>query len=175
MVRKMEVVGYSPEWARLFEEEAQLLSACLGDEIIRCHHIGSTAVLGLAAKPIIDILLEVRSVESLDQLQDAMRALGYESKGEFGIPGRRYFPKGGDHRTHHVHAFNEGDPHVVRHLVFRDYLRTHPEAVIEYASVKREASKRHATEPEGYVAFKQAFVEQTIERAVHWARRNETS
>jgi len=168
MVRKMTVVEYSAEWPRLYAQEMAVLRGALGHEIVRCHHIGSTSVPGLAAKPIIDIMIEVRSVEALDELNEAMRNLGYQPKGEFGIPGRRYFPKGSDERTHHIHAFAVGDPHVEPHLAFRDYLRTHPAAVAEYAAVKKAAAVAHETDPEGYVAFKHGLVERMVSEAVHW-------
>ncbi len=169
MARKMKGVDYSAEWPALYECEVLLLREALGNEVIRAHHIGGTAVPGLAAKPVIDILLEVRSVERLDDLDKAMKGIGYHPKGEFGIPGHRYFPKGADNRTHHLHAFAVDDPHIEKHLAFRDYLRVHPLAVAEYAAVKQEASSAHETDPEGYVAFKQQFVEQTVAKAVHWA------
>ena len=169
MVRRMTVVDYSIEWPRLYEHELALLRKALGNEIVRAHHIGSTAVPGLAAKPVIDILLEVRSVERLDAFDSAMEKLGYQPHGEFGIPGRRYYPKGGDDRTHHVHAFADSDQQIEAYLVFRDYLRTHQAAVAEYAAVKREGSMAHETDPEGYVAFKQGFVERMVVKAVHWA------
>lgn len=172
MVRRMTVVEYSTEWPQQFELEATLLRDCLGVKITRCHHIGSTSVPGLAAKPIIDILLEVQSVKALDGFDEEMRSLGYQPKGEFGIPGRRYFPKGGDERTHHVHAFASGDPHIKKHLAFRDYLRAHPAAVAEYTAVKTAASAAYETDPEGYVAFKHAFVEQMVADAVHWMNNN---
>jgi len=164
----MDVSEYSEKWPFLYEEAAAQLRELLGTELVRSHHIGSTSVPGLAAKPIIDILLEVRSIDGLDAYDASMRDLGYEPKGEFGIPGRRYFPKGGDRRTHHVHAFALGDPHVKKHLAFRDYLRAHPQAVAEYASIKKAASAAHATDPEGYMAFKHVFVEQMVTDAVHW-------
>ena len=169
MVRRMKVVEYLAEWPYLYEQEIALLREALGDEIVQSHHIGSTAVPGLAAKPVIDILLEVRSVDGLDDLSEAMRGLGYQPKGEFGIPGRRYFPKGGDDRTYHLHAFAVGDPQIEKYLAFRDYLRMYPAAVVEYAAVKRAAAAAHETDPEGYVAFKQCFVERTVAKAAHWA------
>ena len=169
MVRSMKVVDYSAEWPRLYERELALLREALGNEIVRTHHIGSTAVPGLAAKPVIDILLEVQSVERLDTFDKAMENLGYQPHGEFGIPGRRYYPKGGDDRTHHVHAFAGGDRQIEAYLAFRDYLRTHQAVVAEYAAVKREGAMAHETDPEGYVAFKHDFVERIVAKAVHWA------
>ena len=169
MVRRMNVVDYSAEWSTLYECEILLLRETLGNELVRAHHIGSTAVPGLAAKPVIDILLEVQSVERLDDFDNVMEELGYQPHGEFGIPGRRYYPKGGDDRTHHVHAFAVDDPHIEVHLAFRDYLRAHPASAAEYAAVKKEGSMVRGTDPEGYVAFKHDFVERMVAEAVHWA------
>ena len=172
MVRRMTVVDYSEQWPELAAREMERLRNGLGDVLVRAHHIGSTAVSGLAAKPIIDLLLEVVSLETLDARDGDMQSLGYVPRGEFGILGRRYYPKGGDQRTHHIHAFVVGDCHIARHLAFRDYLRAHPKAVESYAAVKMEAASEHATDPEGYVAYKQAYVEHEVKKAVHWAQRN---
>ena len=172
MVRKMKVVEHSADWPMLYEEEISLVRKALGSEIVRAHHIGSTGVPGLAAKPIIDMLLEVRSLSRLDDLNQAMEDIGYQPRGESGVPGRRYYPKGGDARTHHVHAFAVGDPHIEVHLAFRDYLRAHPAAVAEYAAVKQQAATVHETDPDGYVACKQWFVERTVAEAVDWAKED---
>ena len=167
----MRVVDYDPSWPDAYEAEIARIRAILGGEIVRAHHIGSTAVPGLAAKPVIDILLEVEDVADLDVRDEAMRSIGYEPRGEFGIPGRRYYPKGGDGRTHHVHAFAVNDPHVTEHLAFRDYLRAHPEAASDYARVKRSAAAEHRRNPDGYVAFKQETVSRILSDALAWADR----
>ena len=159
--------------AGALRREEALLRDALGDECVRAHHIGSTAVPGLAAKPVIDILLEVRSLEGLDRLDSAMRAVGYRPRGEFGIPGRRYYPKGEDARTHHVHAFETGDPHIDRHLVFRDYLRAHPDAVDEYAAIKVEAAAKFLHDSEGYQAHKHDVVQRLLADAIAWAGRRD--
>jgi GrpB-like predicted nucleotidyltransferase (UPF0157 family) len=138
------IIPYDPSWPEKFEQEAGLLRELLGELAVQIHHIGSTSVPGLAAKPIIDILLEVSDLDALDAL-DAKNAgfnrLGYEPKGAFGIPGRRYFRKGGDQRTHHLHAFRTGDQNLARHVSFRDYLRAHPEIAKAYAEVKIRAAR----------------------------------
>jgi len=172
MAREMRVAPYDPAWPARYEEEAHVLREVLGDVLVRSHHVGSTSVPGLPAKPIIDICLEVRSLESLDERDDRMRSIGYVPRGEFGIPGRRYYPKGGDDRTHHVHAYVAGDPNVERHLAFRDYLRAHPGVAQAYAHVKQEASVKHLTDSTGYQAYKHAFVVQTLETALAWANSN---
>ena len=118
----------------MFEAEAGLVRSVLGNTAIAIHHIGSTAVAGLPAKPIIDMLFEVAVLQQLDGFNNTMVGIGYEPMGEFGIPGRRYFRKGGDNRIHQIHAFASGDFNLTRHLAFRDYLRTNPAAAAEYAA-----------------------------------------
>ncbi|MEL6143497.1 MAG: GrpB family protein, partial [Bacteroidota bacterium] len=108
----VKVVHYNPNWPNEFDKEAAKLVLTLGDIVQNLHHIGSTAVPGLMAKPIIDMMPEVSSLELLDAKSEQMESLGYEVMGELGIPGRRYFRKGGDNRTHQIHAFLSGDPNV---------------------------------------------------------------
>jgi len=172
VTRRMEVHDYSPSWVACYEDAAAELRETLGDVLIEVHHIGSTSVPGLASKPVIDILLEVADLDALDALNSTMEALGYIPRGEFGIPGRRYFPRGGDARTHHVHAYQQGSQHVRDHLVFRDYLRAHPQEAEAYAVVKRAASKAHLTDPESYVEYKSAHVRALISRALDWAKQH---
>jgi len=167
----MSVVDYDPRWPEVYASELSTLHTALDDLMVRGHHIGSTAVRGLAAKPVIDILLEVRDLGRLDAMSDAMQAIGYRPRGELGIPGRRYFSKGGDARTHHVHAFVRGDPRVGEHLAFRDYLRAHTRIASAYARVKREAAARYRHDPDGYVKCKQEFVARTVREAIAWAAR----
>lgn len=159
MSRKtIRVVGYDEGWQDAFRRESARLGEALGPALLAAHHIGSTAVPGLAAKPVIDILLEVASLEALDRKEPAMVALGYKPKGENGIPGRRYYQLGGEHRTHQVHAFARGDDHIRRHLAFRDYLRTHAAAADEYARIKREAAEACAGDSEVYCDMKDGFI-----------------
>lgn len=165
-LRTVEVVPYDPRWPLLFEDEAALLHHTLGDVAVQVHHIGSTAVPGLAAKAIIDILLEVTSLEALDALNEAMRAIGYEARGELGIPRRRYFPKGDLDRTHQVHAFAAGDEHVIRHLAFRDYLRAHPETAREYGELKLAVARECDHDIERYCDGKDAYVKALEARAL---------
>lgn len=152
------VVPYDPQWAEDYAKEEAALARNLANILIRAHHVGSTAVKDLAAKPIIDILLEVNSLESLDQRNVKLAALGYEAMGEFGIPGRRYFRKGGDHRTHQIHAFLAGDFHILRHLAFRDYLTENRPVALEYQKLKRELARKYPEDIQAYCDGKDPFV-----------------
>ncbi|MGA1871720.1 MAG: GrpB family protein [bacterium] len=157
---KIQVVDYDPSWPRLFETENILLRQTLGGIVIEIHHIGSTAVPGLAAKPIIDILVEVTDLATLDARNGDMEAIGYNPKGEFGIPGRRYFQKGDDKRTHQIHAFVSGDFNVTRHIAFRDYLRSNPAVAVEYGELKKSVAKTCNNDIEKYCDGKDAYVKQ---------------
>ena len=137
MAQHIIVTDYNPIWAEMFESEAENIKQILGDNCVAIHHIGSTAVPDLAAKPIIDIMPIVKSLDAVDQVAAEFEEIGYEYLGEFGISGRRYLRKGGDERTHQIHIFLDGDTkNIDRHIAFRDYMRTHDKERNEYASLK---------------------------------------
>ncbi len=170
MPMKVEVVPHDPNWQTAFEAESQLVAAALGTNLVVIHHIGSTAIPGIHAKPIIDLLVEVRNIQQVDASQFAMEALGYEGLGEFGIPGRRYFRKENSQkvRTHHVHIFEENSPHVVRHLAFRDFMKSHPKEAQQYSDLKRGLAQAHPDNIEAYMDGKEAFIKEMERRAVDW-------
>lgn len=167
-MRKLEVVEYDPRWPDLFELERRLLFQTLGDVAVWIHHIGSTAVPGLAAKPTIDILIEVTDVVALDAFDANMKAIHYEPKREFGIPGRRYFKKGGDSSTHHIHAFARGDSNVTRYIAFRDYLRAYPNIAYDYAKLKKGVAARCNNSINSYCNGKDAYVKHIEADAIGW-------
>jgi len=172
VLRNVEVVQHSRGWAAEFKAEADRLAAALGDEVVAAHHVGSTAIPGMSAKPIIDILLEVRDVERLDGFHSEMAGLGYEARGEFGIPRRRFFVRSTGHRrTHHVHAFATGSPGLERHLAFRDYMISHPKEAEAYGRLKESLAKEFPTDIEGYMNGKDAFIKEMEEKALAWSRR----
>ncbi len=165
-MRNIVVVPYDPSWPEKFQLEAAKIAAILGQELLSIHHIGSTAIPGISAKPIIDMMPVVRSIEKVEEFNPTLMQLGYEPKGENGIPGRRFFVKGGDeHRTHHVHTYESGNPEVARHLDFRDYLMAHPQEAQRYASLKLELAKEFPHDIFGYMAGKDAFIKEIISKA----------
>ncbi|WP_233520509.1 GrpB family protein [Flocculibacter collagenilyticus] len=159
-LRKIEVINYDPRWAAKFIEEKVLLNAAIGNAALKIEHIGSTAIIGLSAKPIIDILIEVSCLKALDERNKSLKTIGYEAKGENGIEGRRYFQKGGNMRTHHVHAFLSEDENLVRHRAFKEYLIAHPEALIEYDSIKRHAAQECNNDSFLYMSLKNNFIQE---------------
>ena len=163
---------YSPEWPRQFEQEAQRLRALLGDEVVAIHHIGSTSVSGLAAKPIIDLLPLVRDITRVDELTPTLQAVGYKPWGEYGLPGRRFFTKDRDeYRTHNIHIYQADNPEVERHLAFCAYLRSHEDVCKEYEALKREAYALHPASIPDYNDYKDTFIKQLEQVAIGWYRQ----
>jgi GrpB-like predicted nucleotidyltransferase (UPF0157 family) len=174
MPRQIEVVPYDPAWPQLFEEEVARLAAIFGPEIVAIHHIGSTAIPGINAKPIIDMLVEVRDIEKVDAFDATMSGLGYLPRGEFGIAGRRFFIKGDEnHRTHHIHMYQTGHPRIAYHLDFRDYLIAHPEEAQAYSRLKEDLARRYPTDIESYMAGKDGLIKELDHKAEAWKENSE--
>jgi GrpB-like predicted nucleotidyltransferase (UPF0157 family) len=167
-LRKVEVTPYNEQWVSLFKEEANKFYEIFGSEIIHIHHIGSTSIKGLKAKPIIDIMPVVKNISRVDEFDAVMIDIGYEPKGENGISGRRYFQKGGDNRTHHIHIYEFENPQIERHLAFRDYLRAHLDAVKKYGSLKEELSQRFPFDIKSYIKGKEQLVLEIERKAMAW-------
>ena len=160
------VVPYDPRWPGLFEEERLAVEAAVGTWAEEVEHVGSTAVPGLDAKPVIDVMAGVRSLEDSPILVERLAGIGYEYRGEAGIPGRLFFRKlRGSERTHHLHVFELGGGEWDRHILFRDYLREHPEAAREYARLKRDLAARFYHDREAYTDAKTDFISAVVDKA----------
>jgi GrpB-like predicted nucleotidyltransferase (UPF0157 family) len=166
----LTVKPHRDSWRKDFEVEAARIRSALGDVLVVIHHIGSTAIPGIYAKPIIDILAEVTSLDALDAHVNEMQSLGYESMGEFGIPGRRYFRKDDSNgmRTHQIHAFAHQSTQILRHLAFRDYLVTHPNTAQEYSDLKRRLVQTCNGDIEAYMNGKDPFIKEVERKALEW-------
>ena len=163
------VVDYNPNWKTLYEKEAKAISMILQDILVDIHHIGSTAIENLKAKPIIDIMPIVKDIDDVDKYNTLFEGLGYECMGELGIRNRRYFRKGGDNRTHQIHIFQEEDePNIIRHLAVRDYLRSHTNIMEEYGELKAELANKFPKDIEGYCTGKEIFMQDLETKALHW-------
>lgn len=167
-MRKVEVKSYNEQWLSMFEKEANVLLDILGLEIIDIYHIGSTSVNGLKAKPIIDIMPVVKDINRIDKFNISMIAIGYKPKGENGISQRRYFQKGGDHRTHHVHIYQLGNSEIDRHLAFRDYLRAHSDVAKKYGDLKEYLSQLFPYDIESYIKGKEQLAFEIERKAMIW-------
>ena len=163
------VVDYDSLWPELFHTEARRIEDILKDNRVEIFHIGSTSVPGLKAKPIIDIMPVVLDIEQVDGCLGQFEAIGYEAMGELGIPGRRYFRKGGHNRTHQIHAFQYDNVYAItRHLAFRDYLRSHPDVGAAYAALKSELAMRYPNNIGRYCDDKDSFVNRVERDALQW-------
>jgi GrpB-like predicted nucleotidyltransferase (UPF0157 family) len=169
-MKKVEVVAHDTRWREEFETEARRVAAALGDNVVAVHHIGSTAIPNIYAKPVIDLLVEVGDIVEVDGRSSAMEALGYEVMGEFGILGRRFFRKDNEEgtRTHNIHAFAAGTAEVTRHLAFRDYLLAHPADAQKYSALKRKLAEEHPQNLDGYMDGKDDFIKEIDRRAARW-------
>ncbi|PTJ68091.1 hypothetical protein BUZ77_07155 [Staphylococcus saprophyticus] len=166
---KIDVQSHQKQWIMQFENEKQKILSILGDEVIEIHHIGSTSVPGLKAKPIIDILPVVQDINKIDHFNEAMANIGYKALGENEITGRRFFKKGENPRTHHVHAFQQEYHYEInRHLAVRDYLRTNVAVAHAYGELKVALAHQFPYDIEGYCDGKDAFVKRMESQALEW-------
>lgn len=165
-MRKVTVIAYDEGWPAEFENAAAELHGMLESDCLDVQHIGSTAVPGLAAKPVIDLLVIVSDIEALDRFEEDFRHLGYQSKGENGLPGRRYYERGGNERTHHIHCYGQGNPEVFRHLAFRDFLKANPQVAAAYGELKIKLAQQYPLDIEQYINGKQAMVQEIEKKAI---------
>lgn len=163
-----------PVWALRAEAEGRRLAAAFGEDLVAVEHIGSTAIPGIVAKPILDLLPVVRTLAAADRAREAVEALGYRWQGEYGIPGRRFCTLDDrGRRIVHAHVFAEGDPQVARHLAFRDYLRAHPDESRAYEQEKLRARARHPHDRAAYADDKGPWIRACDERAARWRARRD--
>ena len=155
------VLPYDPAWKADFAAIRQELASALGELAIAIEHVGSTSVEGLSAKPCIDIDVVMQDRSVFPQIVERLAAIGYTHEGDLGIPGREAFCyTGKPHlRLHHLYVCPADSEELHRHLVFRDFLRTHPEAVARYSACKEDAARRFPEDIEGYMACKGPCIE----------------
>ncbi len=163
------IVKYDPHWSNMFEQEAAQIAEVLSrDLVVGIEHIGSTAVPGLAAKPIIDLLVIVDSlVEAKQVAVSPLEKLGYAYWLDNPDSQRMFFVKGlppNSPRTHHIHII-ESDSILRERLLFRDYLRAHPDEAFRYAQLKRHLAQQFATDREAYTSGKTEYVQSIIQKA----------
>jgi GrpB-like predicted nucleotidyltransferase (UPF0157 family) len=166
---RIVVTDYNPAWPAMFEQERAKLVTALGPLIVAIEHVGSTAVPGLAAKPIIDLLVGVRSLDDArSSCIEALQALGYTYMPEYEawLPDELFFRKGvAGPWTHHVHLMQPSNPGWDRRLVFRDYLRAHPDVADAYMDLKRRLAAAFNDDIAAYRNGKDAFVQDAMAKA----------
>jgi GrpB-like predicted nucleotidyltransferase (UPF0157 family) len=165
----VRIVDYDSAWPELAAAEAGRIEAALGELAVRTDHVGSTAVPGMAAKPIVDLQVAVADVEPTARYAPSLEALGYLFAPDPDSPDFHFFGKPAERpRTFHLHVCGAGGDHERRHLALRDYLRVHPEEATRYAELKRELVALHPGDRLAYIAGKAAYVAALERRALDW-------
>ena len=159
--RNIVVVPYDNNWKLQFEAIRAEIQDALGELALSIEHVGSTSVEGLSAKPIIDIDVVIEDESKLQAVVKKLAGIGYEHEGNLGIVGREAFGyTGKEHlQNHHLYVCTKDSPELKRHLAFRDYLRSHEEAVREYSRIKEEGAKLYPKDIDGYIGYKTGWIE----------------
>jgi len=172
-MRKTEILPWTEDWVKQFYKEEIILKDTFKDELLGIHHIGSTSIPTIDfAKPIVDILVIVNDIEKVDLYNEKMASIGYDPRGENGISGRRYFPKGKERRTHHVHVYQEGNENIRIHLYFKEYLINNPEDARSYGNLKIKLAKQFPNDIHKYQEGKEFFVNELVKKAINWSLKD---
>lgn len=158
----VQLLPHDPHWAEMADVEMRALSDAIGSTLVAIHHIGSTAIPGIRAKPILDLLPVVKSLAIVDHRKSELAALGYDSWGELGLPGRRYYTKVDPvtgARIVQVHCYEKGSQEISRHIAFRDFLRGRPDVAAEYERVKVACQAAHPDNSHAYGDCKQTWID----------------
>ncbi len=158
--KQVLVRPYNKAWKQSFIDIRAEIQDALGELALEIEHVGSTSVEGLSAKPIIDIDVVIKE-EMLDDVVTALKRIGYRHEGNLGIPGREAFKYDGkEHlQKHHLYVCPQDSAELRRHIAFRDYLRSHPEAVREYSRIKEEGASLYPLDMAKYIEHKSPFIE----------------
>ncbi|HWI48421.1 MAG TPA: GrpB family protein [Rummeliibacillus sp.] len=157
------LVPWTNEWVKEFLVEKRQIENIIGEHIISIHHIGSTSVPHLSAKPIIDMAIEIKTFEDGLACISVLETLGYKYRGTAVLPERHYFNKG-EPRTHQIHMYKSGNKYLLEQLQFRDYLRYNETARIEYEKLKQELSHKNKKDKHRYAEDKTNFVMSILNR-----------
>jgi GrpB-like predicted nucleotidyltransferase (UPF0157 family) len=158
MTRSVIIVSYDPQWPDTYKEEKALILRVIGDTVLQIEHIGSTAVPGLGAKPIIDIMVGVRRISDVKGCIEPLATVGYE------YVSLRYFRKGPPERHRHLHVTELGSEFWESHILFRDYLCAHPETAQEYYELKKKLAAKFKSDGDAFTDAKSEFIERVIEK-----------
>jgi GrpB-like predicted nucleotidyltransferase (UPF0157 family) len=167
----VELLPHDPNWPHLASHEARLLAQALEPCSLTVHHIGSTSIPSVRAKPILDLMPVVSNLIELDKHRVKWKHLGYEWWGELGLPERRYFTKSDPttgRRIVQLHCYEAGSAEITRHLAFRDYLRAHRELAAEYDHLKADCQRLHPSNSHAYGDCKSAWIKNVEVNALKW-------
>jgi GrpB-like predicted nucleotidyltransferase (UPF0157 family) len=166
-MEEVVVSEYNPEWIIEFDKEKEKLVKALKDIILGIEHIGSTAVPGLAAKPLIDIMIGINSLNDITEIhKEGLSSIGYEFVDHPNFPERRFFRKGQWRAgTHHLHIYQHMAENWNTNLLFRNYLINHPEVMREYGKLKKDLKEKYTNDRVGYTNAKAPFIQSIITQA----------
>lgn len=165
---RVKLVPHRKAWRSLFKQEKARIETALKSLHVHVAHIGSTAIPGIAAKPVIDILVGVHSMKDAEKCLRPLKKIGFQNIKDRGDPRRRlFFIKGGSSlSTHHLHIVKYGGKIWRGHTAFPHYLRTHKTLAKKYEALKKEAAKKFGKDRESYTTSKGKFVQTIIKRAL---------
>jgi GrpB-like predicted nucleotidyltransferase (UPF0157 family) len=167
----IRIVDYDPEWPTRARREMRRIGHALGSVAARLEHVGSTAVPGLASKPIVDLQLSVAAIEPRDAYVGPLEQLGYLFVPAPEAPDYHFFARPPERpRSHHLHVCEAGSEHEHRHLAVRDYLRAQGDEAASYEALKRDVAARHPADRLAYIEGKDEFVTALEARALRWVR-----
>ena len=157
---------YNLDWIKEFNKEKEILESVLGDFVLEIEHLGSTAIKGLKAKPIIDILMLIDSFNNIDKVEEILKNYNYTNMGMQGVSDRYFFAKGSDdNRTHYLHIVDTKGDTYYNQILFRDYLNKYPEYVKKYCNLKQDLANKYYDDRNKYTAFKSDFISEVIRLA----------
>lgn len=168
---KVELLPHDPQWAASAALDGEIFASIAGPCLVAIHHIGSTAIPAIHAKPVLDLVPVVTDLAELDGRRSEIEANGYEWWGELGLPGRRYCTKSDPatgRRLVQLHCYRDGSPEIERHLAFRDYLRSHPQIALAYDREKARCRDLHPEDSHAYSDCKGAWIKTVEAQALKW-------
>lgn len=166
MENSVVIEEYSSDWFFQYQKEAMKIREVLSNRILGIEHIGSTSVEGLGAKPIIDFMVGVSDLNKVDEFIEPLHKINYEHVFHKELPNRRFFRKGERGAgTHHLHMYKFGGEDWNNNILFRDYLKTHPDVLIQYCNLKKKLAEEYPNDRAAYTKAKHPFVTQIIENA----------
>lgn len=162
----VELVDYNEDWVNEYEREKETLVNVLKDDLIEIHHIGSTSIPGLKAKPVIDILAVIPNLEIINKIEEKLKGYDYENRGHQGVEDRYFFAKGPeDARSHYVHFVEPKSNTYYNQIYFKKYLLEHPDYIKKYCDLKNELASKYADERPKYTQGKNEFITNVIRLA----------
>lgn len=163
---EINLLPHDSHWITLFHQEADILKKYFGSDLLKVHHIGSTAIPHIAAKPIIDLIPVVRNINKIDDLTAVLEADGYTAMGEFGLPQRRFFKKVTPEIKYHIHIWPMDHPEITRHVLFCEYLKKHPKEAHQYERLKKSLAAQFPDDIENYCWGKETFIRRIEKQAL---------